>query len=174
MADLPKVKVWTAGDQPNADGLNQVGYALKWLTNPPHAYIYQTSAQSTANAAWTAISFSAELRDTDTMWTAGSPTRLTINSSGWWEFEYAIWWASAADTNWRLPSLRVNGTLFSTQTAGANNGQDIIIRGITDLYLYTGDYVELCSWQSSGGSLNTGGGSLTGDHSFLSALWTSM
>jgi hypothetical protein len=52
------------------------------------ARVYRNSNQSIANITYTPVSFSTETFDTDAIWDAGSPTRLTAKTA----------WQPGADT----------------------------------------------------------------------------
>ncbi len=171
--ETPRPHLWTAGDQPSAESFNEISDAIEFLSNPPAAYVWASTTQSMSNATFTALNHQNELRDNDGMWSAGNPSRLTCQTSGWYELEYGIFYGSAADFNWRTPAIRKNGNTFVAQSSMINCGADIMLRACYDMYLYAGEYLELMGYQASGGSLSTAAGSLTGDHTFLSATWTS-
>src|SRR3972149_3577666 len=68
-------------------------------TNPAiaaltHVRAYRNTNQSIANDVSTAISFSGERWDNDTMWVIGAPTRITIQHTGLYAIGGCVQWAA--------------------------------------------------------------------------------
>jgi len=124
-----------------------------------YAQVTRTAAQSIGNAAWTAISFDTEDVDTDLMYAAGTPTRITIVHPGLYIITGTVAWANNT-TNSRGARLYLNG---ATIIAGMTNGTAAVAAGDHDAqtvtairYLNAGDYITLHAYQNTGGALNTG------------------
>lgn len=127
--------------------------------------IYNDGAQSIPNASSTAVTFGAEMYDTDALHsTATDTSRITIPSglAGKWRFTYKTGFA-ANGTGARVAFLRRNGgtdannilgsrinVMPISATLAADSGHSV------DVDLAVGDYVELFLYQDSGGALNSG------------------
>jgi len=117
------------------------------------ARVYRSTAQSIPNATETAVSFDTERFDYDNMWSAASPTRITINTAGVYVVTGAIQWATISSGH-AYVALRVNGTTYiATQRSSApGTTLPLTIAGIWEFSV--GDYVEMMVHQASGAALN--------------------
>lgn len=113
--------------------------------------IYRTTAQTVGNNTLTAVSFTTEAYDVGSLWTAGSPTRVTINETGTWVFTAHVGWSGGSAK--RYTYIRVNGT--TTVAAGNTNGVNDPQSVATVYRVTAGDYVECMVLQDSGGNLDT-------------------
>lgn len=113
-----------------------------------------SSAASTTASSWHTHSFGTELFDNHAMWSAGAPTRMTITASGYYllvgqvNFDGGLattrmvrWQQNGTGTGWRANSFPTGYADFSMQC---------MFWG----WLDSGDYMELQSWQSTGGALD--------------------
>lgn len=75
------VTTFTAGSVLTAAQLNVASTAVNNLVVPASAEVYRSSNQ-TGYTSGSAITWQATNWDTDTMWSAGSPTILTVNTAG--------------------------------------------------------------------------------------------
>lgn len=123
------------------------------------ASLSRSSNLSIANNTSVNVSWSAAGRDTDSFWSAGAPTRLTI-PSGVTKVQIGLGFrfASAA-TGVRIGSMLKNGAAF--QGAGrvslnavttADEYGAVIWSDVIDVVAT--DYFELSVFQTSGGALN--------------------
>jgi hypothetical protein len=124
-------------------------------TRVPTAKVTRSTNQTISNSTNTLISFSAEAWDTDDLWTVGSPTRLTIQTGGYYALTAGTLWASDP-TGRRLTEILLNGSTVLTRSedpphSGTSGNAQIVA---TIASLSAGDYVELRVFQSSGGSLD--------------------
>lgn len=117
--------------------------------------VYNSIAIAIANATVTALTFDSERYDTDTQHdTAVNASRLTCVYAGVYTISGTIRWASNA-TGVRAAQIRLNGGAFIGSVAGPATSGDVTDQSVGALYsLAAGDYVELCAYQTSGGSLN--------------------
>lgn len=127
-------------------------------TGPTHnkcARVYNSANISVSNATVTALTFNSERFDTDSIHsTASNTSRLTATTAGVYQITGHVRWASNA-TGSRLLYIRENGTaaISYEQIAASVNGEGIM--DVTALWkLAAGEYVELVTWQNSGGALN--------------------
>lgn len=179
---VPDSNLWNAGMLTDEQLFDSLSYALNFLLSPPEVVVVQTTAQAIASNGGTAtfITFQSSTRDTDGMWNAGTPNLVTVQTPGWYEAEWAVIWASKADTTSRVQSISVNGNTdvnFMMPYADYVN----VSGGVTpevwmnyDLFLNAGDTVSLAVNQTSGASLSTA--SASGDataQTFLRLRWAS-
>lgn len=119
-----------------------------------------TATQSIANAAFATVSWQAEDVDTDSIWSIGSPTRLTVPTgvtkvrlTTSLNFDYST-------TGNRAVSLRKNGTTvnggFGAQAPAPSSTLNFtaVNAASSVLSVTAGDYFELRVAQTSGGALN--------------------
>lgn len=162
--NIPKQLVLTAGDEPDEELLNlYLRDSLNFLLDPPEIYLIQTVSQSLTAGAWTRITFNAPaLKDNDGMvaFINGSADRATIQTSGWYEFEYGTTWNTTTDatTNRIIPALMQNGGGAGLAHLGRADDETIPNasgRGgnMYPRYMNAGDYMEL--WQFHDGTAHT-------------------
>ena len=181
--NLPDLSVWQAGMEHDETAFNAVSYAINFLLDPPECRIDQTTvATSVANSitTCTAITFQSASLDNDGMWNAATPTYLTIQTPGWYEVEFAMCWATKADTTLRMQGLTFNQDLaLNSQIAlgyyindGATTPQ---IRQSYDMFLNTGDKLGLGALQNSGASLNSApSASIKDQQIYLRVRWSAL
>ena len=182
--ELPNLARWSAGDQHDEDMFNDVSYALNFLLNPPECRVEQTTAQSIATgvATATSITFQNVNIDNDGMWNAGTPSLITIQTSGWYEIEFAVSWATkSSDATVRFSGLVVNGANAAASivawTEFMNDSSPTPDMVTTyDYFFSTGDTVALGAMQNTGANLNTGSTSpVTKDQqTYLRVRWASL
>jgi hypothetical protein len=178
---LPTLTPWNAGKQTDETLLNSVSYALNFLLAPPEAKVSQTAAQviATGTTTATAVTFDTLVKDNDGMWNAATPTFLTVQTPGWYEAEWAVSWATKADTTIRLQCLYTNGAFAIAKTLCYNDyvnnsGTTPQVWMSYDLFLNAGDTVSLGLMQGSGANLSTASSaSLKDQQTFLRLRWAS-
>lgn len=174
--------MWNAGTQHDETTFNAVSYALNFLLTPPEVEVNQTSAQAiaTGTATATPITFDSVTTDTDDMWDPAHPTYVTVQTPGWYECEWAVSWATKADTTIRIQPLYINGAFAIANSFGYNvfvndSGPTPQVRMSYDLFLNIGDQVSLGLMQASGASLSTASsGTLKDQQTFLRLRWASL
>lgn len=180
--ELPDLSAWQAGMEHDEEAFNAVTYALNFLLDPPECRINQTTAQAVANSTTTntAMTFQSASLDNDGMWDAGHPTYLTIQTPGWYEVEFAMCWATKADTTLRTQALTFNGDLaLNSGVATAyyiNDGAATPqISQSYDMFLNTGDQLGLGALQNSGASLNSApSASIKDQQIYLRVRWSAL
>lgn len=137
---------------------------LKWATpsSTPSfvgCSLYKTSNQAAANGVSTAVTFEAELFDTNGFHdNSTNNTRITIPTgyAGKYIITGVIQWASSSTGN-RVNDFKLNGSTFLGYSyMDANGYQSCAVTMVQDLAV--GDYIEMIGYQNSGGSLGMGGG----------------
>lgn len=136
------------------------GIANGAITTPkvgtrPTARATRNTSQSVPNATNTIISFSGVDYDTNTFWSAGSPSRLTVAVAGKYLLIGNLRWDVNA-TGRRDIYITKNGAAL----VGVNQNAVTGTLSATDMSTITlgdfaaGDYAELLGVQNSGGALN--------------------
>lgn len=121
----------------------------------PAARAYRSSTQAIASGAYDALSFDVERYDNDGIWSAGFPTRFTIQESGIYLVTGLVVWTTAA-AGVRGIRARVNGaTVIQTDVRAAMSGDAVPLFISTVWQFAAADYVEIQVLQSTGGALNT-------------------
>jgi hypothetical protein len=137
----------------------------------PVSKAVRTTTQSITSGTLTAVSFTAETFDTDSMVNiAGQPTRITIRTTGLYRIGGTVPWTSINDQLYRLGIRRNGGALLE-------DFDDVVIftsvsplsHSLSGFYnCVVGDYFELMVLQNTGGAINldptailTGSGSTT-------------
>ena len=115
------------------------------------ARVNRSTSQSIPNVVSTAISFNGSRYDTNQIWSAVSPTRLTCKTAG----KYSIGGCFRFDANatgFRYIEIKLNG---SAQIAVIEGTGVTSIFSISSIYsLSVNDYVELSAFHNSGAALN--------------------
>lgn len=122
--------------------------------------LYNSANISVANVSNVVLTFNSEFYDTDGYHSTSSNTsRITVPSgkAGKYLINAKIVWASNA-TGVRVIHFQKNGTLDNNVVClTAVNGDETRMGAAMVYDLAVGDYVELVTYQSSGGSLNVMG-----------------
>jgi hypothetical protein len=128
--------------------------ALSDLPTVPIARATLSSNQSLSDSTFTAIAWTAETIDTDTMHdTVTNNSRLTCKTAGKYFVQAHLDYGTNS-TGRRYAQLFLNGVAgHSTQIAGLS-GDDTIVDCIDVLDLAVNDYVEVKGWQNSTAALN--------------------
>lgn len=137
------------------------------VLNVPRAAIYRSTAQSIPNSSATVVTWDTSDYDSDNIWSAASPTRLTCGTPGLYLATASVTWALAGGSTRQL-------IIRKTTTAGAviTGPQSIVPpdgllpTGIMipwPVTLGRGDYLEVLVGQISGGALNIVGVTATTD-----------
>ena len=170
MATVPSVPTFTAGSSPTYTTLNNLGYAVSFLLQPPRAILQQTNAspyasgQSISATTATAIGWNNAIEDSDSGWSSGNRTRYTCQTPGYFLFEAV--WQSTAETSSGYRGAYFQVTTGSNNPGGAGNhtsfgasrppnvtsatGANYTAVGAAMIspYLYVLDYVELIAYSS--------------------------
>jgi hypothetical protein len=180
---VPTVPTFTAGSDPTYTTLNQLGYAVSFLLQPPKAVLQQVNAspvsggQSISSVTATAIIWNSTVVDNDSGFSASHNTRYTVATPGYWLCEGT--WQSTAELTATYRGAYFRQTYGAGNPGGAGNtfsfgasreanvtsasGVNYTAVGTAMLspYLYIGDYIELIAY--SGAAETTGftdGGSM--------------
>lgn len=142
--------------------LSQFRDAIRFLQDPPLAYLRQTVAQSLTSGAFVAVNFDAEDYDSDVdnvggHFTGLDPARYTARYAGWYQLGGGPGFSSNATgvrlSYWAVNTAVVNGSeVLVPTTSGFSHCH---ASRVIPVYLNINDFVELYVFQNSGGALNT-------------------
>lgn len=117
-----------------------------------HVYANANIVTATGDYA-TYISFTTEVRDDDTMWAVGDPTKIYATRAGWYYCYLQLLWAANA--------TGVRQAVISTSTSNHAIQENNIVANVTLrqnvsllVYLAAGASVRFRGYQTSGGNLN--------------------
>lgn len=149
MADgVPAVHHWLAGDEFNAERMNEVAAAIDWIRNPPMVHVTRKlTGQSIPSGTWTKISFDTVVNGYDPydFWQPGSPDQLTVTVPGWYSCEIQFSGVITVD-NRIIIGLYKNGftsneLLFRYDQTTLPTGNNINIRKENTLFFNAGDVI---------------------------------
>lgn len=158
--------------------LNELNQVASLLLNKPFAHISDVTAGTAIGTSLAAIPMvgvasvnvgGVNQIDTDSMWNAANPTRLTVQTPGWYKLRYGITAAVGSASNWLNAVGRVTtgannpagaglttqswpsySTLASPAAAAVSGG------GLWPAYMYQGDYFEVEASTAVGSAVTTG------------------
>lgn len=112
---------------------------------------------------------------TDTLWTAGSPTVLTVVTAGWYQMNLQVTWASAV-LSIRTSGIMVNGTVQATNsiasTSFSSTSTNVSYQQVGAYYrLAAGATIYGFVYQSSGGAVNLNPTSVLAPGTYLAVRW---
>jgi hypothetical protein len=111
---IPTVPVMPAGYIATAADMNNLAYAAQFLLTKPITRVVDTAGSQAVTTAFVQVTFSSASFDTDGMWNSGTPTRLTVQTPGFYKIDYCIQAAVASGTS-------INMNTQATVVTGANN-----------------------------------------------------
>lgn len=175
MTAVPVTRTFVAGEVVTAAHFNtNINGPLLFLLAPPILELRQTVSQNLTTSTATAITFTTEDVDSSGMHsTVSNTSRATAVYPGWYRSSGACEVAANA-TGDRFSWWSVNGTDNNGSVgflAGDATAATPTFARTKSIFLNSGDYLELISFQSSGGTLATTVS--TRDQSSFSMLWVS-
>jgi len=138
--------------------------ALYLILSPPTCILTKTDTQTfSGSSAWNAISWNNKVSDTEDsstpMYASGSPTKITIQTDGWYEVAADICMTIDVSGNSFSVAFRVNGTdYYAGDSVGWSTGGGAVNHATsfcTLLQLSSGDYIECVVRMSRGTSLTS-------------------
>lgn len=117
------------------------------------ASLTRTTTQTISTGTVTALAFDAEEVDTDTLHdNSTNNSRVTIALTGKY-FVFGQVDYEASSTGQRQARIHKNGSEFLTSIVDSSTAGIVIVQVATVMSLSSGDYVELATYQDSGGDL---------------------
>jgi len=177
---VPQPRTFTAGELETAAYLNSSITAVgNFILGKPVAQAITTlTTQSFAIGTAAAVTFASSPINRDNNWVVGSPTRLTINTAGWYWLSGELYWANTAATV-RGTYLNVNGTTAVNGSNCVTSVASVYFSSISNgfVYLNVGDYVELFGRANGTATTPANPASILGSGSAvtasLTAIWVS-
>jgi hypothetical protein len=178
---IPTIPSLQAGQVVQLSDLQNLASAATFALTKPMTKVRDNTGGAAIGTSFAAVSFTAAVFDTDGMWASGNPTRLTIQTPGWYTVRYGInvgatsgsysaCVASTAGANNVLTAGTVSSNYWGSYGVG-NSSLNTWIRSAGDwpFYLYIGDYLQVyVQADATGGSTGTAapGGATTGGSYF--------
>lgn len=148
----PTPATWVDGTTALSDATfnTEIRDAYLLLLNPPTCSVHLTgSVTLPVSAGWTALSWDTLLFDTeapaDPMYSAGSPTRITVKTAGWYECVASAELMSVPGQLTLSGAFRVGGSVYymgSSVTTNPTYGP-LDVSVVNLLKLNANDYIEL-------------------------------
>lgn len=131
-----------------------LGYGASVVPSVPSARVARTAAQACASGAETLVSFDAVRWDTDNIWSAATPTRLTCRTPG--KYLVTIGFALASNAaGTRQFGIRNNGQMVKLGNQVGDSRDQNYLPVTTIINWSVGDYITAGIWHNAGVSLNT-------------------
>jgi hypothetical protein len=145
---VPEVHHWLAGDEFNANRMNEVGDLINWITNPPMVHVSrQSTGQVIPSNTWTKISFDTVVNSYDPydFYDSGTPDQLTIREAGWYTCELSFSAVITVDSR-VIMGLYKNGftsneLLLRYDQTTLPTGNSINFRKESTLFFNVGDWM---------------------------------
>lgn len=155
--------------------MNQVEFLraeVERLANPPRAQVVRKlTPQATTTSIYNPVIFDAVDFDTDRMWDASSPDRLTVRRAGTYQVDAICSFVPHATGARGCRVIRNNVGVTFTRSINAG-GLSTALQVNATVECRPGDYFYLEAYQNSGGDLDTGTGQ-SGELPRLTVRWVS-
>ncbi|MFD6970134.1 hypothetical protein [Streptomyces sp. NPDC059949] len=179
MASVPTPQTFFPGEKVTAAKLNTSTKTVQdFILNPPRCMVGRSVSNVSVPTGTTgiAIPWDLEIADTDSMWTAAAPTRITIKTAGVYAITGNVGFLHAL-SGWRNGSIHRNGALEGMvqihPVQQSNHGTHMTVA--MELRCAVNDYIELWAKHTTTGSpLDIAGGSSTGVYNNLSVRWVAL
>lgn len=187
---VPSIPSLPAGHIVTLSDMQALSSAATFLLTKPIVLIEQVaSAQSIGTSPATLNNFTSAgvIYDTDGMWASANPSRLTVQTPGWYRASYAVNCGTVGGTY----NTNLKSTTGSNNPAGAGviaahwGGYSTTVAtsipgyagasGLWPAYLYAGDFLQIQMQAAATGSSTglTGVGGSNNPGSFFSMEWVS-
>jgi hypothetical protein len=156
VGEVPTFDDWAAGEFPSADKMTtNVRDAGNFWRAPPLCVLRRDTDLSIGTSTFVAVTWQTVDVDNDGMFDAGTPTRITAQTPGWYQLTGAVAFAASA-AGLRTAQYKRNGVdLFRCINAlavGASFFTELPFTGV--VRLEADDYVEAIVWHNVGSALN--------------------
>jgi hypothetical protein len=151
---IPALTPVPAGYVVQAADLNNMAYACTFLMNKPIARVHEVAGgQTIATTGNTTITFDTKDFDTDGMWSASTPTQLTIQTPGYYHVRFGVNAEPGVMDAWSFVTTGANNPAGQGQTNIYYDGYVIPVSnigscgagGVIPQYLYALDIVQVQS-----------------------------
>jgi hypothetical protein len=147
---IPVIHNWMAGDEFNAERMNEVAAAIEFLRNPPMVRVNRNSAQTgfSSTGTWNKISFNNLYNNYDpwNMWDSGTPDTITFTEPGWYSCEIVMAYQPTSTDGRMGMGLFKNGFTTPDMLMQYNqntlpSGNNVIARKESTYFFNAGDFV---------------------------------
>jgi hypothetical protein len=180
---IPTIPSLPAGGVVQLTDLQNLAAAATFALTKPVVYAVDNTGGQAITTSFLAIPFTTTFFDTDSMWSAGSATRFTVNTPGWYKVSYGVnvgtvggVFMTAVRSTTGSNNPQGAGVNSSYYWAGAANvvASSIAYPGATGdwpFYLYAGDYLSVFVKAATAGASTSGTGITGGNNggSFFTA-----
>lgn len=158
MATFPTLPDFDPTVGVTADDLDALVAALEFLYRPPVCVVVTSVTADVPDGVSTLIEVDAEIKDTDNMFSGGTPGRITFKTAGTFGVQGTGNWAPAAGGVVRAIEVWLNGVTRIANVDGPPLGASTEVGQTTpfvirDFVVGPDDYIELFGYQDSGGVL---------------------
>ena len=165
---IPSVPPLPAGHVVQLADLQALASAASFLLAPPMTKALDETGGQTIGTSSTTINFTNNPIDIDGAWTAGNPSRFTIQTPGWYKIRYAIsldniggvgpfvsWVKSTTGANNPAGAGVVSSPFWSGYSPSTASGANVFLgaAGLWPFYLYTGDYLQVSCFGAASGAV---------------------
>lgn len=155
MGTVPVMHVFTTGEVVTASNLNNNTVTLAaFVLAVPYCKVRQTANQAISTG--TALSWSTADVNSDSIWSAGAPTRLTSNTPGWYELSGKFECTTGITTGRRGTIPAVNGTQLNQMLLPGVQSSAGICPDFP-IFLNATDYAELLAFSDVASSSTNSG-----------------
>lgn len=153
MGAIPAPRTWQDGELVTAAEMNtEIRDAIGFLLNPPQASVIQSgTTQNMPSSTATNITFDTMQFDSDSIWDASQPDRLTIQTPGFYIVNAIFSWSSDPG-GFRRGEILSNGSQISYTSAAPTTSGTAFTSSIFAKFA-VGDYLQLEHYQNSGSGL---------------------
>ena len=116
------------------------------------AAVRRAATTTAASGSTITITFDTADTNTDSMWSAGDPTKLTAQTAGWYVITGHVYWNNSG-TGFRQVALAINGAARHTQGCRSESTSYFVPQEVSLVtYLGVGDYITMTILASGGAS----------------------
>lgn len=184
MADTaPVVHNWLAGDDMNADRMNEIAAQISFLRNPPMVHVARTVTTQALSTGWNYIQFDTIVNNYDPydmVDLVSDPSKVFAQVAGWYTVEGQLSMNGTSGQGRDILGILKNGTYGTTGALMQlrSDVQNFPAVGSVAwskecmLFLNVGDFLHLGHWFDDTASRTTTAGSVI-DRSRLRLRWVS-
>lgn len=169
MGNVPIPRTFQAGELETGAYLQTLSAALNFLLKPPACRASTNTANTVGSSTYIQIPFTGTEWNTDNMWSAGNPLRITVQTPGRYLCVGTIDWHVNPDNQLRLAQVFKNGSQGTNEVDVRSAVQQVWNtkhQVVQSYQCVAGDYLSLAGYQSSGAPLAI-------DSAHLEVLWVS-
>lgn len=123
----------------------QIRDNMEWLRKPPACQVYRNASTAYTSGA---ISFTTSAFDNDAMWSAASPSRVTIKTAGIYLIQSYLVVNGVSAAQGLQTTYYLNGTIQLAQTEYATSNLTLSCSASAVMDLAVNDYIEVMAAHS--------------------------